>query len=1116
MKKFLIYLSVILVAVSLGFTVFYLTRNNEKIYISTSSVYMREGEEIDDLSIIWENKKAFSEYEVLSSNENIAAYDKTTGKLKAKSGGIATITFRTSSVKFRNLSCQVYVGDGSLNNPYYVTNADQLRQIGAYTTVGETTEIRYGLDECYKLVTNIDLLDGYNDTGFWIPIGTGNDNGFTGSFDGNGYTISNVSVDKARLVEELAALEGVDPGVTNYNTFVNAGLFSKVGINGRISNLKINNIIVHGAYENGYVGSVAGQNYGTIERVEVLNGHLDTTGAAAVGGITAVNISQDATIDPDGEGSQPAEYVRYTARIDRCAAQVTMGIAKSDIPEEQIVTGVAGNVGGIVGTNHGGIVIYSYSMGDVYLNKTSAVNFGGVVGVNATKMFATQDSKYLYNYAGAHVKDNYSLVVLKNGQETLTDATIGGIIGSSQDVPALDPEDNGITAEEAGSANKVVGNYYNKENLNFVETQPGVDPVVTVTYTGVGKHTVEGAVVAAADKDYFIQGKTSNELKLQTTYLSHKNVERVWNEDTQEYVTKEEIVGWKFDVVWFMKENIHNGYPYLNFANIEVEDDLIDLSDGRTIKTYEDLTKMKLDGNYVIAANIDAGNNIWIPIGNDKNPFVGSLKAGKYTKNGEEKYYTISNLKTTAATMDEAVLAEIPYAGLFGVTSGAKSGKIEDITLVNPYFVNGAITGGIVASNGTEHYTGSTISNCKVLGGELRGTVGVGGIAGYNYGTISGGLVSDSTDEYENVTKLNITLYSTAIGDCGGIVGWNHENATVAGSRVQGSVNIVAKSGQGKSATVNVGGIAGNNGGSLDSVVVNEIKGIAINSLKGNIGGIAGNNTKTINKALVNKTEIYAPTDNDQVYAGGIVGKAIGETKIETVMVKNGSVTGYHAGGFAGIINYSKPNYNYTFSATNSRSYSIGENDPNTIYNSGVVEFTVKGKLSGGFAAIIDNGIIRDCYTQAKLSGVDSGSTKAGFAVDINLNGKHVGIVVRSYASVTFADGNGSNYAVTTKEIYKDPIFDINVESLKRNAGYCLDFVYNKDSGGTEPDTGNVIKDLWNNWFDAAKLDSASAGEMQGTSPKKFTDRNFSTSVWLFKDGGYPELISLNAFVASC
>ena len=53
MKKFLIYLAVILVAVSLGFTVFYLTRNNEKIYISTSSVYMREGDEIDDLSIVW-------------------------------------------------------------------------------------------------------------------------------------------------------------------------------------------------------------------------------------------------------------------------------------------------------------------------------------------------------------------------------------------------------------------------------------------------------------------------------------------------------------------------------------------------------------------------------------------------------------------------------------------------------------------------------------------------------------------------------------------------------------------------------------------------------------------------------------------------------------------------------------------------------------------------------------------------------------------------------------------------------------------------------------------------------------------------------------------------------
>lgn len=72
MKKFLIYLVVILVAVSVGFTVFYLVKDDETISITTSSIYMREGDVIDDLGIVYENRKTFSDYEVFSSNDGIA------------------------------------------------------------------------------------------------------------------------------------------------------------------------------------------------------------------------------------------------------------------------------------------------------------------------------------------------------------------------------------------------------------------------------------------------------------------------------------------------------------------------------------------------------------------------------------------------------------------------------------------------------------------------------------------------------------------------------------------------------------------------------------------------------------------------------------------------------------------------------------------------------------------------------------------------------------------------------------------------------------------------------------------------------------------------------------
>ena len=65
--------------------------------------------------------------------------------------------------------------------------------------------IKYGLNKCYKLVNNINLADGYSETGYWIPIATGDGNGFTGNFDGNGYTVYNLNVTGTR---EYAGLFG--------------------------------------------------------------------------------------------------------------------------------------------------------------------------------------------------------------------------------------------------------------------------------------------------------------------------------------------------------------------------------------------------------------------------------------------------------------------------------------------------------------------------------------------------------------------------------------------------------------------------------------------------------------------------------------------------------------------------------------------------------------------------------------------------------------------------------------------------------------------------------------------------------------------------------------------
>lgn len=1117
MKKFLIYLVVILVAVSVGFTVFYLVRDNESISITTSSIYMREGDVIDDLEIIYENRKSFSDYEVFSSNDNIAKYDKEKGTLTAVSGGIATITFRTSNVKFRNLSCQVYVGDGSITSPYYIQTAAELREIGQTSKVGDENVVKYGLDKCYKLVNNINLNEGHAETGYWIPIGTGSGVGFTGNFDGNGYTISNITVNKQEYIAAVEGIEGFEDPITNARTFVNAGLFGKIGPNGRVCNLKLENVSISGSYSEsgnkGNVGIVAGENYGTIERVEVISGNIDVTNTLNVGGIAGAIISSEASVEVENEtGEIEKGVVRYTARVDRCIANVNLGISKdyADGP----ITGIANTVGGLVGTSEGGIIIYSYSKGDVFLNEQTT-NYGGIVGFNQFKRFEQKDENYMYDYTGGHVKDTYSLMRLRKINNVNANANIGGIIGYNQDGEPLDSTINGV--ESSGNINKIVGNYYLNTNLNYVEEDLVVNPdepasAEPTNYVGCGKFVIDDKPQTYADEKYKILGKSESELKLQSTYQSHEENYYISGDD-ENYVSAPVIISWKFDTVWQFVENVNDGYPTLNFANIEVSDDLYDITDGTTIKNASELQNMKLDGKYIIINDIYFTDDmVWKPIGTINRPFIGSLSAGAYMEGGVKKYYKIYNIKTSQSrNLDEINKEELEYAGLFGVTNGTNGGKIENITLVNPLFANARVVGGIVASNGyidnvkgvETTFKGSTIDNCQIVGGTLRAYEKVGGIAGDNFGTIKASAIADQKDDDYNIVKnTKIILYAKNSGYAGGVVAYN--NGSISGSRLTETSYVKAQSGTSNNFAVYVGGIAGTNNGTITNCATTSTSGVIIEGLKGNVGGVAGVNTNTITNCLV-KTNINAPTSNDQVYAGGVVGSTIENSFITKVLIKETSIRGYNAGGIAGLVNYSTANnYKYNLTVDKNYNYTLTNNDVDTISLVAVEDSTaVEGHLAGGFAAIIDNGIIRNCYTQATLRGVDKNSIKAGFAPYLNLNPttKAVGIIINCYNTCAFASGNGSNYSVSQKEILQNPVFDFGLDSLKRNAGYCFDYAYLKQDGVTNPTNKDII---WN-LFDQDKS-GTDMGSLIGRSPTHLTDRHFDQTYWKFNDSALPTL----------
>ncbi|OEF96860.1 FecR domain-containing protein [Desulfuribacillus alkaliarsenatis] len=122
-------------------------------------------------------------------------------------------------------------GNGEVEDPYRIANPYQLNMM------------RYGLDKHYRLVDDIDLIDfgeEYDDGRGWVPIGDSVEQ-FTGTLDGNTFTISNLFINRP---------------VTDF-----VGLFGVVGINGHLNSVALNDLVVTG---DSYVGGIAGKSKGSI------------------------------------------------------------------------------------------------------------------------------------------------------------------------------------------------------------------------------------------------------------------------------------------------------------------------------------------------------------------------------------------------------------------------------------------------------------------------------------------------------------------------------------------------------------------------------------------------------------------------------------------------------------------------------------------------------------------------------------------------------------------------------------------------------------------------------------------------------------------------------------
>lgn len=675
MKKFIVYLLVIVLTVSLGFAIFYFVRDNEIISISSASVYRDAGETFT-LDVNHHNKKSYTSINVSSSDDSIVSgsYSSKDGQYKATAhkGGVARINVRTSNAKFRNLWCDVIVGDGTIESPFYITTAEQLAAIGMGKEIETTDENgnkigtgvyegakgfeKYHSNLCYKVVNNINVNTVNN--GYWIPL-----RNFNGRLDGSGHTISNIYIDAEGYQKEFG-----DKADAYFDVNCKAGFMDTIGMDGIVYNLKFDNYQATGTYSD--FGTISAINYGTIERIEVKDAYLSIK-TALFGGLVATNKSnQDYVVQVKEDNTEVQVTKTKIARIDRCSINMVLGEKKvyneETGVENKTILGATGTIGGLVGNNDAGVVVYSYVRGDVYFAEET-ITYGGVVANNtARKGLRHGENTDLENeFLGANIKDCYSDLRVTLQSTPTADSVFAGAVAINQDYRNGKYNDK----QDLNKVNSyLIGIYYNKDNLNY--DQDGI----VKNFAGIGKFYLDTDpqdVVAFTDSQTIVYGYTMEEMKVKDNFISHMTKEVQFDEDGVSKGVVEKNVLWLFDTVWVINENENDGLPYLNYQLVYIPDDF------RTVG--EPIVPETLD-NYFY--DVEVVYPVTILSGTD-----GKLRIKEY----ESYQLTYSpsgiNLKWTTSddevvTVDDQGLIYGKQAGIAIVTATTNSGLYSNLTVI--------------------------------------------------------------------------------------------------------------------------------------------------------------------------------------------------------------------------------------------------------------------------------------------------------------------------------------------------------------------------------------------------------------------------------------------------
>lgn len=375
MKKFLMYVVVLASVLFISYTVYFFVRNNETISLTLAEnevIYMNVDDKYD-LPIKWTKPHSSTKLTVKVLDDSIVEYVEETKSFYAKLGGNTSVEITTSNKSFGPFRFDIHVGDGSTEYPYVIRTEEELASIG----VDVDNVIKFPLSASYILISDLDLV-GYES---WSPIG-GN-LGFTGSFDGNHKSISNMKISGDKT---------------------NAGLFASISQSSVIENLYMQNCTLSGNFDN--AGIIAGSSTaGTIRLCKITSSKIENTKLSSNnGGVVGKVVNTKLST---GEFSSFG-YV--------------------ELNSVEVSAKTSGNFGGIVGYMQGSILINNKA----YIKNYESTQSSTYVGLIAGVMNYADSSNYMFSVI------KKCMAIAENITNNTLSAKIGAIVGKYIDNTSSD------------------------------------------------------------------------------------------------------------------------------------------------------------------------------------------------------------------------------------------------------------------------------------------------------------------------------------------------------------------------------------------------------------------------------------------------------------------------------------------------------------------------------------------------------------------------------------------------------------------------------------------------------------------------------------------------------